>query len=215
MSKDLIISKAAIRLILDAEGFSGRVDYPGGASGPTIGIGYDLAYHTAEEIRSDWGPHVSPATLDLLLTGIGQSGERAMAVVVKLRNVRITRAAADAVFMSVDVPRWIRRTAAAFPGYEDLPDDAQGALVSLAFNRGAGMGVHGKPSWDSRREMRSIRSLVALWKNAPAQERRRILAGIAEDLRSMQRLWKGKGLDGLIARREAEAKLVEAAIAAL
>ena len=37
-------------------------------------------------------------------------------------------------------------------------------------------------------------------------------AGIASQLRSMKRLWQGKGLDGLITRREAEAKLVESCI---
>ena len=35
------------------------------------------------------------------------------------------------------------------------------------------------------------------------------LADIAKQLRAMKRLWVGKGLDGLIARREAEARLVE------
>jgi hypothetical protein len=32
---------------------------------------------------------------------------------------------------------------------------------------------------------------------------------LAKEFRKMKRIWKGKGLDGLIERREAEAKLVE------
>ena len=32
---------------------------------------------------------------------------------------------------------------------------------------------------------------------------------IAKELRKMKRIWQGKGLDGLLTRREAEAKLVE------
>ena len=55
---------------------------------------------------------------------------------------------------------------------------------------------------DSRLEMRSIRDLV------PKKDYR----GIADQLRKMKRIWEGKGLDGLIARREAEAKLVETCI---
>jgi hypothetical protein len=51
--------------------------------------------------------------------------------------------------------------------------------------------------------MRAIRDLV------PQAN----LAGIAAELRSMQRLWVGKGVDGLLRRREAEAALVESCIA--
>ena len=52
---------------------------------------------------------------------------------------------------------------------------------------------------DSRLEMRNIRVLVP----------KRDYKGIAQELRKMKRIWEGKGLDGLLARREAEAKLVE------
>jgi GH24 family phage-related lysozyme (muramidase) len=33
--------------------------------------------------------------------------------------------------------------------------------------------------------------------------------GIAKEIRSMKRLWEGKGLDGLLKRRDKEAKMVE------
>jgi GH24 family phage-related lysozyme (muramidase) len=36
--------------------------------------------------------------------------------------------------------------------------------------------------------------------------------GIAAEIRNMKRLWQGKGLDGLIERRESEARLVESCI---
>jgi GH24 family phage-related lysozyme (muramidase) len=55
---------------------------------------------------------------------------------------------------------------------------------------------------DSRREMRAVRDAVA---NGDLQE-------IANQLRSMKRIWEGKGLDGLLRRRDAEADLVESAI---
>ena len=80
--------------------------------------------------------------------------------------------------------------------------DVQGALVSLVYNRGTRMAD--SPGTDDRREMRAIRDLVA----------EGLVVGIPEQLRSMQRLWIGKGLDGLIRRREAEAQLVDSAIAA-
>jgi GH24 family phage-related lysozyme (muramidase) len=59
-----------------------------------------------------------------------------------------------------------------------------------------------KPGEDRRREMRAIRDAVA---DEDLQE-------IADQLRSMKRLWEGKNLDGLLTRREAEAQLVESAI---
>jgi hypothetical protein len=30
-------------------------EWPQGASGPTVGIGYDCGYVTADQIRKDWG----------------------------------------------------------------------------------------------------------------------------------------------------------------
>jgi GH24 family phage-related lysozyme (muramidase) len=49
--------------------------------------------------------------------------------------------------------------------------------------------------------MLAIRDLVA----------RGDLAGIAAQIRSMKRLWEGKGLDGLLRRRDDEAALVAGA----
>ena len=55
-------------------------------------------------------------------------------------------------------------------------------------------------SGDRRREMRAIARAVA----------RGDVAEIARQIRAMKRLWVGKGLDGLLKRREGEAALVEA-----
>ena len=54
----------------------------------------------------------------------------------------------------------------------------------------------------TREEMRRIRALV------PQKD----YQGIADEIRSMKRLWANKGLQGLLKRREAEAKLVESCI---
>jgi len=97
----------------------------------------------------------------------------------------------------------LARTRRAFPGFDVLPLDVQGALVSLVYNRGTRM--TDSPGTNDRREMRAIRDLVAGG----------MVAGIAEQLRLMKRLWVGKGLDGLLRRRDAEAALVESAIGAM
>ena len=58
---------------------------------------------------------------------------------------------------------------------------------------------------ERRQGIREIKNLLA---GEPPYD----LAKIAEELRAMKRVWVGKGLDGLITRREREARLVESAI---
>src|ERR1700743_1144521 len=42
-------------------------EWPAGASGPTVGIGYDCGYSTAEQIKADWTGFVSDQTVALLM----------------------------------------------------------------------------------------------------------------------------------------------------
>lgn len=196
----MAISQAARDLILEMEGFSSRPDWPGGQSGVTIGFGYDLGYVTVDQFESDWGELVRRDALPRLAAVVGLRGQRARNRVGTLSDLRIKRGAAEQVFGARTLPLYELRTAQAFPGVEALPEDARGALVSLVYNRGTSMVDHSAE--DRRREMRAIRAAVA----------KRDLAEIAAQLRAMKRLWEGKGLAGLIARREEEAELVESAI---
>lgn len=197
----MAISQAARDLILEMEGFSSRPDWPGGQSGVTIGFGYDLGYVTVDQFESDWGELVRRDALPRLAAVVGLRGQRARNRVGTLSDMRIKRGAAEQVFGARTLPLYELRTAQAFPGVEALPEDARGALVSLVYNRGTSMVDHSAE--DRRREMRAIRAAVA----------KRDLAEIAAQLRAMKRLWEGKGLSGLIARREEEAELVESALA--
>jgi hypothetical protein len=49
-------------------------DWPAGASGPTVGIGYDCGYSTADQIRRDWSPYVSVDTVNALVRAAGLKG---------------------------------------------------------------------------------------------------------------------------------------------
>ena len=100
------------------------------------------------------------------------------------------------VFEKSTMPRFAKLTKAAFPDIGTAHPHGQGAILSIAFNRGTSM------SGSARREMRDIRDHLK-----PAPE---IVPG---DIRSMKRLWIGKGLDGLLLRREAEAVLFEKGLA--
>jgi GH24 family phage-related lysozyme (muramidase) len=191
------ISDRALRLIIDFEGINQPGQWPGASSGITLGYGYDLGHVTPEQFERDWGACFSPEQKVRLHTAIGKTGAAAAALAPRLADIKCSRADSARVLSEVSIPDYLERTRAAFPGLETLPPDAQGALVSLVYNRGAGM------SGDSRREMRTIRALVPLGD----------LTGIAAALREMKRLWEGKGLAGLLRRRDAEAGLIESAMA--
>ena len=196
-------SQRALDLILRNEGLDQGV-WPGGASGITIGRGYDLGYHTTDEFDRDWRGKLPTQAMHLLRASIGLKGEAAHQRARALRGrITIARTDADAVFLLRELPKTIRLAMDAFPGMERLPLDAQGALVSLVFNRGARM-QDNDPVLQERREMRAIAAAVM----------RGELESIAKQIRAMKRLWVGKGLDGLLRRRDEEAHLVMDSIAA-
>ncbi|MEK6245256.1 MAG: hypothetical protein AABM33_12255 [Pseudomonadota bacterium] len=195
------LSPKALRLILEFEGLNQPGKWPGGDSGITIGIGYDLGYVTVDQFESDWGERLQPGVRARLTDAVGLRAVRAKHRAPQLKDIRIRRAPAEEVFVQRTIPLYTVRTAQAFPGFEALPLDVQGALVSLVYNRGASM-VDDSPE-DRRREMRAVRDAVAAGD----------LEKIADQLLAMKRLWVGKGLAGLLTRREAEAALVESASA--
>ena len=187
-----MVSEKARKLILSYEGLNQPSKWPGGASGITIGIGYDLGYEN-EDFKEDWSSYLTEEEVEKLSTAFGKRGEGAHAIANQFSDIIINRADAEAVFDKRSLPKYEEMTRYAFPGFDDLPKDTQGALVSLVFNRGSSM------KGDGRIEMRAIRDLV------PKGD----LKGIADQIRAMKRLWVGKGLDGLLVRRDAEADLVE------
>jgi len=198
-------STAVLDLILEYEVGGGKEFYnkylthptwPGGYSGLTLGIGIDCGYYTSNELANMFS-FLNADQLDVIKNASGKTGEAGRAYVkseaVKNANITITWDQAIKIFDNVTWSKYARLAERAFPGLDQLCDNAYGAIVSLVFNRGTSM------NGDSRLEMRNIRVLV------PKKDYK----GIAEEFRKMKRVWEGKGLDGLIARREAEAKLVE------
>lgn len=197
-----MISQKALDLIVDAEGCNLAPDFPGGASGVTYGYGYDLGYNSKDQITKDWSSHVNGNVLAFMLSASGKTGVDAQKMITSATKIlRITQEAAEDVFRDSTIPRFQKLALSTYPNLENLPEDVQGAITSLVFNRGASFGVEGQPSWDSRREMRQLKPLI---ENGD-------LKGIADTIRSMSRLWVGKGLDGLISRRNNEANLIDQA----
>jgi GH24 family phage-related lysozyme (muramidase) len=129
------------------------------------------------------------------------SGSKAEALCDNFTGIKITINAADDVFYRYTVPNYYKQRTEVFPGIDEFPGEVQGAMLSLVFNRGS------STKGEKRKEMKGIRDLV---KNGHHDAQ--TLGEIARLLREMKRLWEGKGLAGLIARREAEARMVESAI---
>jgi len=206
---NLEMSEKALNLVLQFEGFD-EGGWPGGASGITIGYGYDLGYHTLGQFGADWRLRLSVNDFQILRALVGITGTRARDRARSARGVTIKRDDARAVFATSSIPRAIAATLEAFPGAEKLPADAAGALISLVFNRGGRMNDRDE-RLQERREMRAIRDVVGAF-SAGARAESEALMEIAMQLRSMTRLWEGANLGGLIRRREAEAALVESCI---
>lgn len=172
-----------------------RPEWPGGASGVTVGIGWDCGYNDRATILRVW---VKSEGKEKLASVARLTGAKAKAALPAVRDIVIPWWMAQEAFRGDTVPRFYQQMTRCWPGVEDLDNVAQGALLSVVFNRGPSL------VGDSRVDMRTIAKLV----------QKKDYRGIAEAIRHMNitmgPAWRRQGIyNGLSARREAEAKLVE------
>ena len=168
--------------------------WPGGESGLTIGVGYDLRHQSAVELREHWGAFLPAAVIDRLVPYCNLAepdlAKRKLAETA-LKDIAIPLEAAMSVYIDVSLPIYTRKTEDCFQNTSDLNDISMGGLVSLVFNRGDSLA-----NKDSRLEMRNI----ATHMKAKAFEK------IPAEISAMKRLWNGKkGVEGLLERRDQEA----------
>lgn len=195
-----MISQRAVDLIVSCE-VSSRAYYeknyrhpewPGGASGVTIGIGYDLGYSGHNKLRADWDGKLPDAMISIMERCLGVTGDAARQLLPSVRSkIDVPWDAAMQVFLENDVPDWTGKVIKSISRAATLSPDSLGALVSLAYNRGASFDMQG----DRYREMRDIKTHT---NTDRAGE-------VPDDYRSMKRLWPN--MRGLRERRDAEAKL--------
>ena len=168
-------------------------EWPGGASGVTIALGYDLGYANAAKIHADWDGLVDAGTVNQLVRCSGVTGVHAHDLLMQVRgSIVIPWNAALTVFLKRDMPQWIATAKHLLPNWDKLGPMCKGIIVSLIYNRGAaGFNAAG----DRYREMRAIKADMQV----------EHYADIPNQLRSMARLWTG----GVHARRLREATLFE------
>ena len=164
--------------------------WPGGQSGVTIGVGFDLGYYTVKQVTDAFGKYVTANMLQLMLSVRGLKGVAAKNALGGVMAIDIPYTTAAQVFHESTLPSFAAQTRKIYPGVEKLPPDAQGGLLSLIYNRGTSL------TGDRRTEMAAIVPLVAKGN----------LAGIADQIRAMKRLWPT--VKGLRDRRDKEADLV-------
>jgi hypothetical protein len=156
--------------------------WPGGASGPTVGIGYDCGYSSAAQINADWAPFIGAARAQILASAAGLTGATAHQWVASHGNaITITWAESMAQFSGHELPKWEAITTEHLPNTDKLSGDSFGALVSLTYNRGPSYDLPGNRCL----EMRNIKAHMA------AQQ----FDLIPNEFLSMRRLWPvGKDL---------------------
>lgn len=197
-----MISQKAIDLIVMSEVSSRdyydkvlhHPEWPGGVSGVTVGIGYDLGYCTVDKLRADWDGKLPDGMISIMERCVGVTGSSAQNLLPSVKSqIDVPWDAAMAVFLQRDIPQWTDTVIKHIPAAQNLSPDSLGALVSLAYNRGASFDNQGQ----RYREMRDIKAHIQAGE----------LAKVPDDFRAMKRLWPN--MRGLRIRRDAEAQLFQ------
>jgi hypothetical protein len=166
---------------------------PGGASGPTWGVGYDGGHQSEAAIRADWGMRPD---VDRLATTAGQVGPgRCAASKKSLADIRVPFNQATQVLGAVSLPTWVKAARRTYPGLAAFGGGVEVAVDGNAYNRGLSM------IGSRNAERRVIRDTCIPKRDA---------ACVAANLRGQCRLWEGTpNGPGLCARRNDEAKEAE------
>jgi GH24 family phage-related lysozyme (muramidase) len=186
VSDDVALHAMNTDMIASFESCDTNMYWPGGKSGPTIGIGVDLGHIAPSHIDTLFQGLVTEETLRRMHKAHGLSGAKAKAW-VKKNPIVVTRAVAEAAWHRTCRLFW-RKTKARFPGVEKLPYPAQGVMLSLSINYGP-----------EAKALRALRDPVRL------NDKRAILE-------HMRKLEAGVTMRGLVRRRQTERRILEATL---
>jgi hypothetical protein len=195
-----VVAKAA-EFLTKAETVQQRPYWPGGISGVTLGIGWDMGYHSRPDFHRVWAA-LGAIRIEKLETAAGKKGAAAQALIAQLKSITVPADISRQVLLTSLHEYYYPFVTEHFPSLNQLPAEAQVVLISLVFNRGVSMGH--EPDWrlakevDRRWEFRELRKDV----------NDRDLFAIYAHLGTMKRLWETSGPRGLRIRRRDEQALI-------
>lgn len=169
-----------------------KPEWPGGSSGVTILLGYDLGYCTHAKVDKDLKGRIPDNMLSVIQSCVGITGIHAHTKMLHVHNkIDLPWSLALDIFLHNDIPEWLATNDRYLPNMIKLSPNRRGVLLSLSYNRGPSYDLAG----DRYREMRQIKSDMANEK----------FNNISTQLRSMSRLWSVG--NGVHSRRLREAAL--------
>lgn len=196
------VLEAATDFLINAEKLPTYPYWPGGRSGITIGVGWDLGQPSEADFRRVWHS-LDEDSITRLSVAARKTGHSAQALKQELRTVVIPEKTSRAVLQESLREREYPQTLRLLSGTDRLPTEFQVALISVIFNRGAALGHD--PDWrqakalDNRWEMRKLQGDVS----------RGDLFAIYIRLGTMKRLWENDTKQrGLPIRRRDEQHLL-------
>ena len=196
------VLKVATSFLVSVEAQPKHPYWPGGTSGITIGVGWDLGQHSEADFRKTWSS-LDADSISKLSVASGKTGESAHELLQELKTAVIPEEISSAVLQTSLREREYPQTLRLFPGTDRLPVEFQVVLISILFNRGSALGHD--PDWrtadalDKRWEMRKLQGDVA----------RSDLFAIYIRLGTMKRIWENDAKQrGLPIRRRDEQHLI-------
>jgi len=153
-----------------------------GASGVTVGIGYDLGYNTRCQIQNDWGDILPEKMVDALKSCAGIKGSAARIHQQRIKYiVNIPLDDAMKVFIKRTVPRFAQLAKGTFKTLEKADPYIQDMMLSQTFNRGASTKGNSRRHvlWQSRASAKGqyyalpiyCRDSKIIWANQPSIRR--------------------------------------------
>lgn len=198
------VSKKSIDIIIFSE-VSSEKNYnnklkspmwPGGSSGVTIGLGYDLGQTDLKSFTTVWKNKLNANDFNSLSKAVGVKGTSAQKMISSLKNIIVSYESACEAFYEHDLPKYMKMTMKAFPGIEKMKPDAVGAVLSLVYNRG------GSTTGTNREEMHAMIDTI----------KKQDYKATGDLVEKMKRIWANKpNLSGLVIRRKNEADLIRSA----
>jgi GH24 family phage-related lysozyme (muramidase) len=199
-SQNDVVAKAA-DFLTKVETVQQHPYWPGGNSGVTLGIGWDLGQHNRVELQLAWAA-LSADSLERLEAAAGKKGAAAQALIPQLKSIEVPADVSKQVLSTSLDKYYYPFVTNQFSGLKELPTEAQVVLISLVFNRGVSMGH--EPDWrfakevDRRWEFRELRRDI----------KEGDMFAIYAHLGTMKRLWEKSGPRGLPIRRRDEQALI-------